>query len=85
MGRTLTLHVPMDLYEPLARTAQETGRTPEELAIEWLVVAVHKAMNDPVERFIGALSSNIPDWADQHDTDLGQSLAEELGSRRKEK
>lgn len=29
------------------------------------------AADDPVEKFIGAFSSNIPDWADQHDKYIG--------------
>jgi len=43
------------------------GSSPEELAVEWLVSAIHKAIDDPVENFIGAFNSNIPEWADQHD------------------
>lgn len=33
---------------------------------------------DPVEPFIGAFRSDVPDWADQHDKYLGQSLMEEM-------
>jgi len=29
---------------------------------------------DPLEKFIGAFNSNIPDWADEHDKYLGQSF-----------
>jgi hypothetical protein len=38
------------------------------------------AVEDPLEKFIGSISSNIPDWADQHDKYLGQALADELNS-----
>jgi hypothetical protein len=33
---------------------------------------------DPLEPFIGAFSSNIPDWTSQPDKYLGQALLEEL-------
>ncbi len=78
MGHTLTLQVPNDVYEPLVETAKQRGSTPEELAVEWLVTAIHNAMNDPVERFIGVFGSNISDWADQHDKYLGQALMDSL-------
>lgn len=78
MGHTLTLEVPEDAYEPLAETAKQRGSTAEELAVEWLVTAIHKAMNDPVENFIGAFSSSVPDWADQHDKYLGQALMDQM-------
>jgi hypothetical protein len=42
------------------------------------VSAIQKAIDDPVENFIGAFSSNIPDWADQHDRYLGLALMEQM-------
>jgi len=78
MGHTLILEVPEDIYEPLAKTAKQRGWTPEELAVEWLVTAIRNAINDPVENFIGAFSSNLPDWADQHDKHIGQALIEQM-------
>ena len=77
MGHTLVLEVPEEMYEPLAQTAKQRGWTPEELAVEWLATAIRHAMNDPVENFIGAFSSNIPDWADHHDKYIGQALMEQ--------
>lgn len=41
--------------------------------------AIQKAIDDPVENFIGAFSSNIPDWADEHDKYLGLALMGQLG------
>ncbi len=72
MGRTMTLEVPESIYEPLAKTAEQRGRMPEQLALEWLVTALRTAANDPVENFIGAFVSDIPDWTDRHDEYLGQ-------------
>ena len=78
MGHTLTLEVPDEVYNPLLKTAEQTGQNPEELAIQWLAAVVQTFSNDPLEKFIGALKSDIPDWADQHDKHLGQSLMEEM-------
>ena len=78
MERKLVLEVSEDVYEPLARTAKERGSSPEELAVEWLLSVIHQAIDDPVENFIGALSSNIPDWADRHDRYLGLALMEQM-------
>ncbi|HLF28629.1 MAG TPA: hypothetical protein VJG32_20035 [Anaerolineae bacterium] len=76
MERTLILEVPEDVYRPLEKTAKQTGRTPEEQAVEWLATAAQSAADDPVEKFIGAFHSNVSDWADQHDKYLGQTLME---------
>lgn len=78
MGHTLTLEVPEDAYASLAKTAKQRGSTPEELAVEWLMTAIYHAMNDPVENFIGAFSSSVPNWADQHDTYLGQAVMDQM-------
>ena len=81
MGHTMMLEVPEELYEPLAKTAKRTGQAPEELAVEWLVTAIRNAMDDPVEDFIGAFSTSISDWADQHDKYIGQALMEQNHSK----
>ncbi|MGH7174106.1 MAG: hypothetical protein ACRELG_27875 [Gemmataceae bacterium] len=38
----------------------------------------HPPAIDPVEPFIGALPSDVPDWASQHDKYLGETLADEM-------
>jgi hypothetical protein len=78
MERTLTLELSDEIYEPLKKTAQETGKTPEELAVEWLLLAIRYALNDPVEDFIGAFHSDVPDLGDRHDHYLGQTLTANL-------
>jgi hypothetical protein len=37
-----------------------------------------RAAIDPIEPFIGALPSDVLDWASQHDKYLGQALVEEM-------
>jgi hypothetical protein len=85
MQRTLVIEVPEDVFEPLAKTADQAGKTPEEIAASWLAAVAQKTSDDPLEKFIGSLKGTAPDWADQHDSYLGDALAQEaLGERRKE-
>lgn len=78
MVHTLTLEVAEEIYQPLLKTAAQTGQTPEELAAQWLANAVRRFADDPLDKFIGALDTGIPDWADQHDKYIGQALMEEV-------
>ena len=77
MDRTLTIEIPEKVYEPLLQAARRVGRTPQELVRKWLIREVQAALEDPVEKFIGAFRSNVPDWADQHDEYRGMSMEEE--------
>ncbi len=36
---------------------------------------------DPVEQYIGAFPSEVPDWTNEHDKYLGQTQAEEMKAR----
>ena len=85
MERTITLEISDEIYEPLSRTAKEMGKTPEELATEWLLLALRHALNDPLEEFIGAFETQVPDWADQHDEYLGHALSKELHDNNEKK
>lgn len=76
MAHQLILEVPEEVYAPLADAARRSGATPEGLAVAWLTAASRLAAQDPVEPFIGAFRSDVPDWADQHDKYLGQGLPE---------
>ena len=81
MGHTLVLELPEDLYKPLLQKAKQAGSTPEELAIKWLVSVIHNIINDPVENFIGAFSSDVSDWSDQHDKYLGKALMKKMSNK----
>ena len=48
MERILTIKLSDEIYEPLTRTAKETGKTPEELAVEWLLLAIRHTFDDPL-------------------------------------
>lgn len=78
MEHTLVLEIPDEAYRPLVKTAKRIGQTPEKVAQDWLVIAIQTMLDDPLEEFIGAFKSNIPDWAEQHDKYLGQALMNEM-------
>ncbi len=73
MSQKLTLQLPDNLYQPLAKAAAQAQQSPEELAAQWLSQAIQQFTDDPVEQFIGAISSTTPDWVEQHDRYLGQA------------
>jgi len=81
MGYALILEIPEEIYQPLVKTAQQNGFTPEELATNWLVAAIRQTLQDPLERFISGFRSNVIDWVDQHDLYLGQELLEQMQSQ----
>jgi len=71
MEHTLTLEIPEQTYASLLKTAKRKGRSPEDLAAQWIVEATRTLADDPIEQFIGLFSSSVPDWADAHDRYLG--------------
>ena len=74
MTHQLILEVPNEIYDPLAETAKSKGATPEHLALDWLAAMSYHASRDPMEKFIGSMPGDTPDWADQHDKYLGDEL-----------
>lgn len=84
MRHTIVIDLPEEVFEPLVKSADRTGKTPEETALRWLQDAARRSSEDPVERFIGSLSSTVPDWADRHDKYLGDALVQEVRERRAE-
>ena len=78
MHHRMELDLPEDVYSSLQEAARRAGRPPEGLAVAWLSAVRHHALNDPLEQFIGAIPTSVPDWAARHDEFLGQSLADEL-------
>lgn len=74
MERALVLEIPEQVYSSLLKTAEQTGRSPEEVATQWLLETASTLADDPLERFIGFFNSTIPDWADAHDRYLGKTI-----------
>ena len=81
MEHTLLLEVPENVYDVLTRTAEQMGRPREALAVEWLVATINRLVYDPLEELIGAFSSDVPNWADDHDQYIGKSIVETMHRR----
>lgn len=79
MSQMLHLELADGPYRALARTARQEGKATEALATELLTAASQRLTDDPLEPFLGALTSSVPDWADRHDEYLGKGL---LGEHR---
>jgi hypothetical protein len=84
MSYTLTLEVPENVYNSLKKAAERTGKQPEAVAIQLLADATKEFTDDPLEQFIGAFSSQVSDWADQHDKYLGKSVAQTMREKEKD-
>ena len=78
MGHALLLELPEEIYQPLVKTAQQSGVTPEQVATNWLVAVIRQTWQDPLDKFIGVFRSNTFDWTDQHDLYLGQEFLQEM-------
>ncbi|MBC7899638.1 MAG: hypothetical protein H7070_06245 [Saprospiraceae bacterium] len=74
MTHSLTLEVPENIYQPLAKEAEAKGRKVEEIALEKLAKDEPDKIDDPFEKFIGAFDSGAMDWANRHDEYLGEKL-----------
>ena len=75
MGHTLTLELPEEVYQSLVQTAAQAGEPPEAVAVQLLTTATQHRVDDPLEPFIGAFSSEISDWADRHDVYLARQYS----------
>jgi hypothetical protein len=73
MGKTLMLEISDELYEVLDQAAKKVGKTPEALGVAWFAAAIERVVNDPLFKYAGAISSDVPDWADRHDQYIGQA------------
>ena len=74
MSHTLTVDVPEKVYTAVVKTAEQMGQLPETLIAQWLTTITEHLMDDPVEQFIGAFSTHVADWADNHDTYIGKAI-----------
>lgn len=78
MTHSLVLEVPESIYQPIVEEAEAEGRKVEEIALERLAVKKPKPKGDPLDEFVGAFRSDVPDWADNHDKYLGENLMREM-------
>ena len=55
------------------------GKRIEEVAVDRLTNGREpEDIEDPLDKFIGAFNSGIPDWADNHDKYIGEALMREM-------
>ncbi len=78
MTHSLLLEVPESIYQPIVEEAKAEGRKVEEIALERLEVKKPKQTADPLDEFVGAFRSDVPDWADNHYKYLGENLMREM-------
>ncbi len=78
MTHSLTLEVPDNIYQSLIDKASKNGKKIEEVALEKLANGDEQHIDDPLDEFVGAFRSEVPDWAENHDKYLGESLYREL-------
>jgi hypothetical protein len=70
----LTLRLPDDVQEALARIARQERRRPEEVAEDWLAAAIRTVEGDPLIKLLGTVTSEVSDAAERHDEYIGQEL-----------
>src|SRR5437762_1189084 len=74
MTHQLTLQLPDEIYEPLARQAQELGQSVEAVAQSKLSEAVlSPAPGSLLRKWAGAFDSGLPDVATRHHEYLGEA------------
>lgn len=76
----LTLNLPDNIYHPLVQKARRTGRTPEEVATDYVATAVAPA-EDPLLQLLGSLEADTSDVSLRHDDYIGQGLTGESHAR----
>ena len=80
MTQVLNLEIPQEIYPTLVEIARGRGQSPEEFALQWLMVSIQHFKDDPLEPFIGSVQSNIPDWTENSDRYLGENLLKTEGN-----
>lgn len=71
---TITLELPQSIYDSVQAAALRAGQSPQELITELLGQNIQSFADDPLDEFIGAFRSDIPDWGENHDRYLGEEL-----------
>ena len=78
MTHSLTLELPEKVYRNLVEKASKSGKRIEDFAADQLSNGDSVAIDDPFEKFIGSLHTDVPDWADNHDKYIGEQLMREM-------
>lgn len=80
MTHSITFELPDAAYKRLVEKASKNGKRVEDFVAEQLANGDAPAVDDPFEKFIGSLETDIPDWADNHDKYIGEALYREMRS-----
>jgi len=59
MPKTLTIELPDEIYEGLQKLAEKWQTTPERIASDWVVYEAERVLNDPLEKWIGAIDTGV--------------------------
>lgn len=78
MTHSITLEIPDSDYQTLAGEAEESGQRIEDFALGKLTSGNGKITSDPLDKFVGAFRSDVPDWTINHDKYIGENLIREL-------
>ena len=74
MPKTLTIELPDEIYEGLQKLAEKWQTTPERIASDWVVYEAEQVLDDPLEKWIGAIDTGVIGWGERHDELLGEAL-----------
>lgn len=80
MPAILQIELPEELLEDLRRQAAPSGKTPAVLAADYVALQIRYSDN-PLLKWAGAVSSNVPDASLRHDEYLGQAIYDEMQGR----
>jgi hypothetical protein len=69
MSKTLSIELPDEVYQTLLQTSQQLGKSPEAICLrhaaaiagEWILNQHSSQAVEPLDTFIGAFNSEIPD------------------------
>ena len=78
MPKTLMIELPDEIYEGLQKLAEKWQTTPERIASDWVVYEAERVLNDPLEKWIGAIDTGVIGWGERHDELLGEALMRKL-------
>ena len=79
MTHQLTLELPDEVYQPLARKAQAVGQSVEVVAQACLTESIRRELpGSRLGKWAGAFDSGLPDVATRHHEYLGKALYDEL-------